>query len=262
MGVPKQLLYSYYGQEHRMQLSTAQDYISWHNEGPPHALKFTAVFVCPLTAECFWSGLYPNPRFVHNNAATGKAVVQQLAIASGTNSGGGNDARDNRSDNISVSTKSSSTSVSMASTSNDDSMIQVVWYPKKVMAEHAAAARAYDCWQYRDYCDRKQQQQQQDGVAPPLYQFCVAGQDLPYLKSDAPKNLYHHAPQLLPPQVFQAISLGQDRVHRRLMASAGGGSAGGASTTTTMSATAPNSDAADDAYKQAYQEQRQRQPPF
>jgi hypothetical protein len=96
-----------------------------------------------------------------------------------------------------------------------------------------------DCWQYRDYCDRTQQTTTTTTtttgwymVVPTLYQFCVAGQDLPYLKYDARKNLFYHATQLL-----QSISLGQDRVHERLMASAGGGSAGAVASTTTTATT-------------------------
>jgi hypothetical protein len=58
MGVPKAALQGWYGQRpERFQVSKDQ-YVSWNDGGRPHELKFTCLFVCPLTAEVFSSGRY------------------------------------------------------------------------------------------------------------------------------------------------------------------------------------------------------------
>lgn len=78
--VPKAILYQFYGKKPRRKQLSNDDYFAWNNGGKPHELKFTAIFQCPLTGECFPSGRYGDPRFyevkvVQNNYG---ADVEQL----------------------------------------------------------------------------------------------------------------------------------------------------------------------------------------
>lgn len=58
MGVPKATLQSWYGQRPERHQVNKEQYVSWNDGGPPHALKFTCLFVCPLTGEIFPSARY------------------------------------------------------------------------------------------------------------------------------------------------------------------------------------------------------------
>ena len=96
-GVPKARLNSWYGEAPRRQQLGKEWFVSWANGAQPHQLRFSCVFVCPLTAEIFPAGRYGQD--------TGHSV-------DGNN---------------------------------------VVWYTQKKQAEHGAAARAYDCFSYRQH---------------------------------------------------------------------------------------------------------------
>jgi hypothetical protein len=111
-GVPKNALHALYSQPPRRKILDKVDFIAWNDGGPPHKLRFTAVFVCPLTGEVFPSGRYGDPQY-YTVAPDG-----------------------------------------------------VVWYTKKTLAEHGAAARAWDCWAWRD--------------CPPHLDAPAIGQDPPY----------------------------------------------------------------------------------
>jgi hypothetical protein len=103
-GVPKAALHSVYGRPPRRKVISQENYYTWHNSGPPHLLKFTSIFCCPLTGECFASGRY------------GDAALYQHTSATATEGGS----------------------------------INVIWYNKKTLAEHGAAARAFDCIAHRE----------------------------------------------------------------------------------------------------------------
>lgn len=78
LGVPKAALQGWYGQRpERFQVGKDQ-YVSWNDGGRSHELKFTCVFVCPLTGEVFPSGRYGNNSdmfVVRADEATGADVV-------------------------------------------------------------------------------------------------------------------------------------------------------------------------------------------
>jgi hypothetical protein len=102
--VPKAALHSVYGRPPRRKVISQENYHTWHDSGPPHLLKFTSIFCCPLTGECFASGRYGDPAFYyqHSTRSTGSSAF-------------------------------------------------VTWYNKKTLAEHGAAARAFDCIASREY---------------------------------------------------------------------------------------------------------------
>jgi hypothetical protein len=78
MGVPKAALQGWYGQRpERFQVSKDQ-YVSWNDGGRPHELKFTCLFVCPLSGEVFSSGRYGTNSdlfVVRADEATGADVI-------------------------------------------------------------------------------------------------------------------------------------------------------------------------------------------
>ena len=94
---PKAELYSMYGKDRFRKALCAADYITWNNNGPPHNMRFTSVFVCPITGETFASGSYGTEK-----------------------------------------------------TPQYEWKDEFCWYPTKKLAEHAAAARAYDCLSFRN----------------------------------------------------------------------------------------------------------------
>jgi len=55
---PKDALYAFYGKKPRGKQLSNEDYIVWNNNAAPHELRFTAIFHCPLTGECFPAGAY------------------------------------------------------------------------------------------------------------------------------------------------------------------------------------------------------------
>lgn len=61
--VPKAILYQFYGKKPRRKQLSNEDYFAWNNGGRPHELKFTAIFQCPLTGECFSSAPYGDPKY-------------------------------------------------------------------------------------------------------------------------------------------------------------------------------------------------------
>jgi hypothetical protein len=89
---PKSELYTLYGKDPYRRVLGAGDYITWNDNGPPHTMRFTSVFVCPVTGEAFKSGGY------------GKTYEWKDSFC---------------------------------------------WFTSKKLAEHGAAARAYDCLSYR-----------------------------------------------------------------------------------------------------------------
>ena len=129
--VPKGSLYALYGKKPRRVQLAASDYITWDNKAPTHELKFTSVFICPITKECFLAGRY-GETYDHDGS--------------------------------------------------------LVWYTKKILAEHAAAARALDCWNLRE---------QARGVVP-------MGLDEPYWKAKQPA-----LPDSIPTSIMKAIEKAQ-----------------------------------------------------
>lgn len=63
LAAPKAELYQFYGRKPRRQQLSNEDYLVWNNGGKPHELKFTCIFHCPLTGECFPAGRFGDPRF-------------------------------------------------------------------------------------------------------------------------------------------------------------------------------------------------------
>ena len=93
--VPKAALYVFYGKKPRRVQLSGNAYITWDNGSKTHELKYTSIFICPITKECFIAGHYGDSYF--------------------------HDPNNN-----------------------------LVWYSKKMLAEHAVAARTLDCWNLRE----------------------------------------------------------------------------------------------------------------
>lgn len=93
--IPKQELYFLYGKKPRKVQLKGTDYLTWDNGKPVQDVKFTSIFVCPITKEIFLARSYGDPKTFTKEG-------------------------------------------------------DIFWYPKKNSAEHAAAARAVDCWNLRE----------------------------------------------------------------------------------------------------------------
>ena len=137
---PKAALYTYYGKKPRRKQLNNDDYICWSNQGRPHELKFTAVFVCPISGEVFPSGRAGDPRFY-------VAEVDPNPYGFGA---------------------------------------ETIWYTKKVLAEHGAAARCLDCLVFREAM-------QGPGGAEAALKLERVAAEPPYLASEAP-----HLPPIPP----------------------------------------------------------------
>lgn len=68
--VPKAILYQFFGKKPRRKQLSNEDYFAWNNGGRPHELKFTAIFQCPLTGECFASAPYGDPKYYQVTTVT------------------------------------------------------------------------------------------------------------------------------------------------------------------------------------------------
>ena len=130
--IPKAALYTYYGKKPRRTQIGNDDYFSWNNGGKPHEIKYTAIFQCPITGECFPSG-----RWGESNTYISRTI----------RNGRGEDA-------------------------------EMIWFSKKTTAEHAAAAKCYDCLMYR--------QALQDGQDPKSLVMHRLSTDDPYTLPNAP----------------------------------------------------------------------------
>jgi hypothetical protein len=149
--VPKAALHSVYGRPPRRKVISQENYYTWHNSDAPHLLKFTSIFCCPLTGECFASGRYGDPAFYYQH-----------------------------------STRSASGSSAF-----------VTWYNKKALAEHGAAARAFDCIASREYARDKG-----IGMIPE-----TLGADVPYAYEQSPPLL-----DSVPDHIRQAIQQAQEGI--------------------------------------------------
>jgi hypothetical protein len=150
--VPKAALHSVYGRPPRRKVISQENYYTWHNSDAPHLLKFTSIFVCPLTGECFASGRYGDPAFYYQHS-TRNATSGSSAF--------------------------------------------VTWYSKKTLAEHGAAARAFDCIASREYAGDKG-----IGMQPE-----TLGADVPYTYEQSPPLL-----DSIPDNFRQAIRQSQQSI--------------------------------------------------
>jgi len=120
--VPKAELHVVYGRVFGKVISSA-NYHTWHDSGQAHNLQWTSIFVCPATAELYFSGRYPG------------AVARTMGDSNG-----------------------------------------LLWFSKKTAAEHAAAARALDCWSYREKFRN---------TSSNASQIVAVGSEAPYLEQQA-----------------------------------------------------------------------------
>jgi len=115
---PKAALYQWYGKKPRKIQLKAVQYIIWDNGRMTHEQLFTSLFICPTTKEAFLAGPW--------NGTTGEGATEDAAAAT----------------TIDGSKNKNSTVLP-----DKDGLY---WYPRKIMAEHAVAARAWDCLLMRE----------------------------------------------------------------------------------------------------------------
>jgi hypothetical protein len=161
-GVPKAAVHCWYGQKPRRQVISQENYVTWHDNGPPHLIHYTSLFICPMSGEAFGSGRYGDAKHYKTDA-------------------------------------------------HDPN---VVWYKRKALAEHGAAARAFDCLVFRE----AQAAAGTSAPGPTMAEFRI-GKDEPYLAATpaVPNGsslaaflaVPSHVPSHLRPEVEQNIRQGQ-----------------------------------------------------
>jgi len=150
LGVPKNSLSNWYGKRHKdMTFATNKCFTTWDDNGPAHALYFTSIFTCPVTGEMFSCGK-------HGDVKTYKVENEEISEGVDEEEGDNSERRLN----------------------------PIIWYRKKLLAEHSAAARALDCLSFREG----------DGSDGSSYYLCMENPymiaaDAPPLSASAPKIL-------------------------------------------------------------------------
>lgn len=110
---PKAALHVVYGKAPRRKVVSGEHFHTFHDSGAAHLLRWTCIFVCPITAELFFAVPYSG--------------CGNLVLSPNTSFNGGNDNNNTK-----------------------DPRIGKYWFQKKSNAEHGAAACAHDCIVYRD----------------------------------------------------------------------------------------------------------------
>jgi hypothetical protein len=133
-GEPINALGCYYSQNyHTLHLKMSDYYFTWNDENPKsHLLLWTSIFICPLSGEIFVSGRWPGQDVVLKEATSVSSTVS--------------DRTTQVDDETSTSHTESVMATPIPAKLNN---LQVRWLKKKKIAEHGAAAWAYDCFQYR-----------------------------------------------------------------------------------------------------------------
>lgn len=73
---PKQVLSSWYSKAPRSHQLSNINYLTWRDDAMPHLVKYTSIFVCPLTGEVFASGRHGNPdAFEERSDCSGERTV-------------------------------------------------------------------------------------------------------------------------------------------------------------------------------------------
>lgn len=153
LGAPKNVISVWYGKRHRdIPIVVNKCFTTWDDGGSSHEKYFTSVFTCPVTGEMFSCGRYDDK----SSYLSKKEKIPK---------------RDNL--DIDKSTEE----------------IAVIWYRKKVSAEHSAAARALDCLSFRE--------NNPNGLLSMSYGLCdddpyMIAAEAPPLSTSAPKSLLNH----------------------------------------------------------------------
>jgi hypothetical protein len=133
---PRQVLMSRYGKHWTTTLTDAS-FFTWHDSGPAHARKFMCLFLCPITYERFASGRYHHHHHHHHHA----------------DSHNNNNNNNNNKDLLLLG--ETITMENVITTTGNGVVVAATaaaaaWHTQKKRAEHGAAARAYDCFIYRE----------------------------------------------------------------------------------------------------------------
>lgn len=152
--VPKNTLSSWYGKHHKKTaIRNAECFRTWSNGGPAHLLQWTSIFTCPVSKEKFPSGSFGDPKSytkVYQNQGSqssySEAIAEKSDLPSTTSeSTNDNDKKDKDSSEINIDETSSEDK-----SEPEDKEAGIVWFTRKINAEHAAAARALDCLNFRE----------------------------------------------------------------------------------------------------------------
>lgn len=187
---PKAALHIVYGKAPRRKVVSGDHFHSFHDGGPAHILRWTCIFVCPISGELFVAVPYPSG---------GSTVIDQFP--------------------------------------SEQNHYQPIWgrywFPKKLQAEHGAAAAAHDCMVYRDRIARlagniqqQNQQQQEQPISSELLSIIAAAEnenennidDTIYISTEKPYianvGIFDMPESIIPPAIRAAVLMQQKEIWR------------------------------------------------
>lgn len=227
-GEPINALGCYYSRYyHVSHLKMAEYYFTWNDKNPKsHLLLWTAIFICPLSGELFMSGKWPGNDAVLKDATTSPIETGLLK----------QDHDDNNNTTLALddlplpiitdcttevdgkSTVPQNDSILVTPPSKHPNILQVRWMKKKKIAEHGAAAWAYDCFQHR----HKQSAIAHRTIDPsstvilPKIDIDVTssiGSEIPYLNDKAMRSVPSYVPEIVRIQIEERmLSIRDDRM--------------------------------------------------
>jgi hypothetical protein len=165
---PKSALHVVYGRAPRRKVVSGDHFHTFHDGGAAHMLRWTGIFVCPISGELFLSVSYP---------CGGSTVADTFP----------------------------------SEINHYQSLWGRYWFPKKLNAEHAAAAAAHDCMVYRDRLARSGGKEQQDPTS--MEEDFYISTDKPYPASEAIFDM----PEAIVPRAVREAVLAQQNEIRRIM---------------------------------------------
>ena len=158
---PINALGCYYSRHyHTSHLKMSDFYFTWNDKNPKsHLLLWTAIFICPLSGELYMSGKWPGNDVALKDAtpSTNETDLQEQGDDDTNKSTEPPDDSTspiityiaNDVDNRATVPYDESATAASPVTTNPNIRQQVRWMKKKKIAEHGAAAWAYDCFQHR-----------------------------------------------------------------------------------------------------------------
>ena len=215
-GVPMNALGCYYSQYyHTSHLKMSDYYFTWNDENPKsHSLLWTSIFICPLSGELFISGKWPGNDAVLKDATPLPMKTGQLNAA--------DDEEDNALEPPDDSSLQITTDLNKSVNDKTDESIEVLppsmipderqvrWMKKKKIAEHGAAAWAYDCFQHR-HEQSATAHQTVDSSSPELLPkkdvnvTSSIGSEIPYLVDLAIHKVPSYVPEMIRIQIEERL---------------------------------------------------------
>jgi hypothetical protein len=193
--VPMNALDSYYGKNFKKyEMKMSESYFSWNDENPKsHLLRWTAIFLCPISGEIFVTGSWPmnEPLSTVDSPAVPKIHLSRL-------------------EECKLIPDKSTLQENETSSSTNQCGQQCRWMKTIKDAKHGAAAWAYDCFQYRNIC-LAENLESEGSKDKPIIRVNITGpigNEIPYLE----KQGIFTVPEFVPLSIRDRIEQRQEEI--------------------------------------------------